>query len=181
MEKQSKIVPYPVFSNESTTEPVTLAQTKAHLYIDSANTDFDAYLSTTDNLIKRCRKYVERITGRSLVDKTVTVEIDYESDFTLPYILEGSTVSLTSASIKTGAGTYEAQTVNEDYELDGFRFISYIGIYRWKLVYVITANVPEDLKMDLLNEIARRFEHRGDREISETNQFDSYKDLEWLI
>lgn len=178
--KMSKLVSYS-FASESSTEPVTLTQTKAHLYIDTANTDFDAYLSTTDNLIKRVRQFIEEITGRALVDKTVTVYIDYESPFPLPFVLNGNTISLTSASIKTAVNTYEAKTINSDFEIDGGKFISMIGNYRWKLVYAITASVPEGLKMAILNEIASRFEHRGDREVVDTNLLiEPYKDLYWL-
>lgn len=177
--KMSRLISYS-FASESSTEPVTLTQTKAHLYIDSGNTDFDAYLSTTDNLIKRVRQYIEEITGRALVDKTVTIYVDYESPFPLPFVLSNSVV-LTSASIKTAINSYEAKTVNSDFEIDGGKFISMIGNYRWKLVYVITAVVPEGLKMAVLNEIARRFEHRGDREVSDTNQLiEPFKDLYWL-
>lgn len=169
------------FASESATEPVTLTQTKAHLYIDTANTDFDAFLSTTDNLIKRVRQYIEEITGRALVSKTVTFYVDYESPFPLPFVLPGNTISVTSASVKTAINSYEAKTVNSDYEIDGGKFVSMIGNYRWKLVYGITAVVPEGLKMAILNEIARRFDHRGDREVSDTNQLiEPYKDLYWL-
>lgn len=181
MEKQSKIVSYSFASEGS--EPVTLTQAKAHLYIDSSNTDFDAYLSTTDNLIKRCRQYVEEITGLALVDKTVTLYIDYESEFTLPFVFRGYTVAITSAHIKAGVNDYELQTINEDYELDGVRFISYIGNYRWKLVYTIVASVPDGLKMAILNEIAKRFEHRGDnvQVVDTTELINPYIQVEWLI
>ena len=176
--KQSKIVSY-VFSNESSTEPVSLTDTKAHLYIDSGNTDFDAYLSTTQNLIKLCREYVERITGRSLIDRTVTLYIDYESEFSIPF----NPTTLTSASIKTGINTYETKTVNSDYEFENGRFISSFGCQRWKLVYTVTAAVPYGLKLAVLNEIAKRFEHRGDEvQVLDTNDLIMpYKDLEWLV
>ena len=177
--KQSKIISY-VFSGESSTEPVSLTDTKAHLYIDSGNTDFDAYLSTTQNLIKLCREYIERITGRSLIDRTVTLYVQYESEFGIPF---GPTITLTSAAIWTSAGTYETKTVNSDYEFENGRFISYGGCQRWKLVYTIVAVVPHGLKMATLNEIAKRFEHRGDEvQVLDTNDLIiPYKDLEWLV
>lgn len=170
------------FSSESSTEPVTLAQTKAHLYIDSANTDFDAYLSTTDNLIKRVRQWIEETTNRSLIDRTVTFYVDYEEPFELPFTSRGDTVNITSASIKDDINSYEVQTANEDYEVDGRKFISYVGCQRWKIVYTVVVSVPEGLKMAVLNEIAKRFEQRGDREVSDTNLLiEPYKNLEWLV
>ena len=175
--KQSKLVGKPVFSSESATEPVTLTEAKTHLYIDTANTDFDAQLTA---LIIRVRQWVEEITALSLISRTVTIYVDYETPFNIPY---GPATTLTSASVKTSIGTYEAKTSNSDFELDNQEFKSYIGNYRWKIVFSVTAAVPGGLKDAVLNEIANRFENRGDavlvRNTDELVQ--PYKMLEWLV
>lgn len=178
--KQSKYISA-VFSNESATESVSVAEAKAHLYIDTANTDFDAILTV---LIKQCREYIEQITCVSLISRTVTFIVDYESNFTIPW---GPVTSFTSASVKTTVAVYEAQVSNEDYEIEGSRFFSYIGApLRFKLIYVAghtTSTIPHGLKLGLLNEIAKRFEHRGDNVIiQDTNELvQPYKLLEWLV
>lgn len=178
--KQSKYISA-VFSDESATEPVSLTEAKNHLYIDTANTDFDSYLTT---LIKQCREYIEQITAVSLISRTVTFLVDYESNFVIPW---GPVTSFTAASVKTAAATYDGQTLNEDYELEGGRFYSYTGTpLRYKLIYVAgytSATIPHGLKLGILNEIARRFEHRGDNIIiNDTNALvEPYKMLEWLM
>lgn len=177
--KQSKIVGKPVFTG-SITESISLADAKQHLYIESGNSDFDDLLT---DLIEQTREFCEQVTCLSLVSKTVTVIVDYESSFTIPY---GPVTSFTSASIKTYINTYDAQIIDDDFEIEAGRFISYVGNYRFKLVYVAgytSSTLPYGLKLAMLNEIARRFEHRGDQVIvSDTNELlTEYKDLEWLM
>lgn len=176
---QSKII-NKEFSSEGATECVSLAEAKAHLYIDSGNSDFDSLITS---LIPQVREYLEQLTALSLIDRTVTLWVDYESTFTIPF---GPVTSFTTASVKTGINTYEAQTVNDDYEIEAGRFISYVGNYRFKLVYeagYVSATIPSGLKLAFLNEIARRFEHRGDNVIiGDTNEIVTpYKLVEWLI
>jgi len=167
------------FASESATESVTLTEVKEHLYIDSGNSDFDTILTA---LIKESRHFIEEITALSLVSKTVTAYFDYSSEFTIPF---GPVTSFTSAATKTGINTYETKTVNEDYELIDQKFISYSGNYRMKLIYVAgytSATIPYGLKLAFLNEIARRFDNRGDGIVPRTNDLlDSYKMLEWLM
>lgn len=167
------------FSSESATESVSVLEAKAHLYIEAGNTDFDSLLTT---LIKQSREYIEQITALSLISRTVTAYFDYSNEFNIPF---GPVTSFTSAAIKTGINTYETKTVNEDYELIDQRFISYSGNYRMKLIYVsgyTSATIPAGLKLAFLNEIARRFDNRGDGGVPESNNLlDSYKMLEWLV
>ena len=176
---QSKII-NKEFSSEGTTECVSLAEAKAHLYIDSGNSDFDSLITS---LIPQVREYLENLTGLSLIDRTVTLWIDYESSFTIPY---GPVTTFSSASVKTFINTYDAQVINDDFEVEAGRFISYVGNYRFKLIYeagYTTATIPAGLKLGFLNEIARRFEHRGDNVIvGDTNEIVTpYKLVEWLI
>lgn len=178
--KESKLIGLPVFSGVSTSEPVSLSEIKEHLYIDSGNSDFDTILTT---LITECREYIEEITGLSLVTKTVTVIIDYECGFVIPY---GPVTTWTSASCKSGINTYDAVTNNEDYEVEAGRFISYTGNNRFKLIYeagYTSSTIPYGLKLGLLNEIARRFDNRGDGVIiKDTNELvNPYKVLDWVM
>jgi uncharacterized phiE125 gp8 family phage protein len=179
MEKQTQLIGVPVFSAEGATECVTLTEAKTHLYIDTGNTDFDTRLTA---LITEARQYIEAITGRSLISRTVTVYVSYESEFGLPY---GPLVSFTSASAKTDINEYETQILNEDYEVENGRFISYVGNWRFKLVYTAgysSSTIPGGFKLALLNEIAKRFEHRGDVQVYDTNDLVlPYKDVEWTV
>lgn len=176
--KETKILKK-IFSSEGITEILGLADVKEHLYIDSGNTDFNTILTA---LITEVRQYLEEVTGVSLIDRTVTLYIKYKSSFGLPY---GPVTNFDSASKKTGINEYEVLVNNDDYELLGDEFYYYPGFGVMKLIYDVghTENtLPAGLKLAWLNEIARRFEHRGDREVLDTNQLiEPYKNLEWLI
>jgi hypothetical protein len=175
---KSKIVGKPVFTITGS-ESLSLSEVKQHLYIESGNTDFDTLLTT---LITEVRDYIEQVTGLSLVEKTITIIIDYECGFGIPY---GPVTTFTSASCKSGINTYDAVTNNEDYEVEAGRFISYAGSNRFKLIYdagYTSSTIPEGLKLAFKNEVARRFDNRGDGQIPVSNDLlDSFKDLEWTI
>ena len=66
---ESRIIGKPTFT-ETGSECLTLADVKAHVYIDSGNTDFDARLTA---LITEVRQWIEEITATSLIVKTVEV------------------------------------------------------------------------------------------------------------
>jgi hypothetical protein len=168
------------FSSESATESISIAEVKEHLFIDSSNTTFDNDLT---RLIKQVREWVEETTCLSLIGRTVTVYINYFSPFTLPY---SPMVTFSTASIKTGIATYEDQVIDDEFEIEVGRFTSYVGGGRWKLIYTAgytTSTIPYGLKLAVLNEIAKRFEHRGDNVIvDDTNiLIQPYKLLEWLM
>lgn len=167
------------FSNESTTEAISLSEAKAHLYIDNGNTDFDSILT---DLIKQVRQFIEEMTAIGLVSRTVTLYIDYYDEFGLPW---GPVTSFTSAETKGGIASYDIIDANQDYEVENGRFISYIGDASFRLIYVAgytSATIPYGLKMAFLNEVARRFDNRGDGGVPETNNLlDSYKNLEWVM
>ena len=180
--KESRIVSKD-FTSVGSVEILDLADIKEHLYIDSGNTSFDSRLN---NLNTEVREYLEQITGRSLIDKTVTVLMLYNSSFNLPF---PPLVSFDSASLKTNINEYEVLTLNEDYEVEMARFRSFIGDGQFKLIYDVgyTANtLPAGLKLAWLNEIAKRFEHRGEEVelLGQTHLNDlvnNNKDLEWVM
>lgn len=167
------------FSSESSTESVSLTEAKAHLYIDNGNTDFDTILT---DLIKQTRQFIEGITATGLISRTVTLYMDYYDEFNLPW---GPVTSFTSAEYKTGIGEYETAIANDEYEVENGRFISYVGEATFKIIYVAgytSATIPYGLKLAFLNEIARRFDNRGDGGVPETNNLlDSYKMLDWVM
>lgn len=167
------------FSSESSTEAVTLAEVKAHLYIDNGNTDFDTILTS---LTKQVRRFIEDTTAVGLITRTIILYIDYYDEFNLPW---GPVTSFTSAEYKTGIGEYETAIANDEYEVENGRFISYVGEASFKNTYVggfTSATIPDGLKLAFLNEIARRFDNRGDGGVPETNiLLDSYKMLDWVM
>lgn len=168
------------FSSEGGTEILDISEVKDHLYIDSANTDFDTVLTS---LTGQVRQYLEEITALSLIDRTVTIIVDYQASFNLPF---APLVSFDSASRKVGINEYEVLVDNDDYEVEFGRFRYYSGSGQLKIIYDAgyDANtLPYGLKMAWLNEIARRFAHRGDQVIigSTNDLIEPYKMLEWLM
>lgn len=176
--KESKLIDKQ-FSSEGIVEILELADVKEHLYIDLLNTDFDDRLT---DLIAETRQYLEEITGLSLIDRVVTIWIYYNSPFGIPF---GPVTTFDSASKKTAINEYELLVDNDDYEIEGNEFVFHAGFGKIKLIYEAghtELTLPAGLKLAWLNEIAKRFEHRGDREISDTNDLvKPYKQLEWLI
>lgn len=175
---ESRIIGKPTFT-ETGTECLTLSDVKAHIYIDSGNTDFDARLTA---LITEVRQWIEEITATSLIEKTVNVIIDYETSFSIPF---PPVTTFTSAARKVDIAGYESETDGEDFEVEAGRFISYTGAWRYRLVYeagYTSATLPAGLKLAWLNEIARRFEHRGDQSVPDANDLlQPYIDLAWTV
>lgn len=143
-------------------ELVTLLEVKAHLFIEADNTDYDTYLNA---LIPQCRVAIEKFTGISLVEKSVTAVIKNElGGQELPY----GPVDEVTAFVDQDGETVE--TAN--YDLDGvlFKTLRTTGDY-YKITYtagtneLIESGTPDYLtacKLAVLHEIAYRFEHRGD-------------------
>lgn len=153
------------FDETGAVEVLTLTQLKAHLQITYA--DDDTYLT---DLIKACRQAVERYCNISMVAKTITLLADLYCETEIPY---GPIASLTSASLKTATGTYAAQVVNTDFELDGiangFQIFRPFISGRWKLVYVAgyTSTVTiQDLILDLKRICGYCYEHKGDEALT---------------
>lgn len=175
----------------SPTEPVTLAQVKSHLIITV--TDDDTMLTA---LITSCRKAIEEYCAISIVVKTVTLIADLCKEWELPYgpVTGIQGVSTRTGSEGSGPGTYATQT--SGWTTDGNEFVSFIpsgvggfnpgtpftGYFQWgpyvsergypctryKIIYTSGySTVPEPLKLAILNEIAFRYERRG-----ETGEFD---------
>lgn len=157
---------------ESITEPVTLAQVKAWLIIDTVNTDDDALLT---GLITEVRQAIEKKTKRSLVKRTIVVTVDLVREFKLPHGPIRSIDEVTFRRGTNGDGTPDNETLTiEDYTIDGedFKLIRSGRCGRHKITYTAGYGtdeeinydnpIPADLLLAIKSEIAYRYEHRGD-------------------
>lgn len=187
-------------------EPVSLAEAKAHCYI--THSEDDDYLGNF--LILACRSAVENYCQISLVEKTVTASLKIENNirlsdpsgyldsrdndniFELPY---GPVKEIASATMKSSNGCLIPMVENQDYLLSGNLYKSMIINSTGDIVLVYKTGyanmIPHDLKLAILNEIAFRYELRGDK----TNRYaqqnvgacesaaflaDKYRRLAWL-
>jgi len=152
---------------------------KPHLAI--THTDDDTYLT---DLVKQVREATERFCGISIGSQTRKWVYDFDvCEWNIPY---GPVISITSVVRRTGAGTTETLTANEGYELQG-EHNKTMTVYsggRCTITYVTGyTTLPDGLKRGMLEEIAFRYEHRGDTNpgLSEGAQsyLIRYKDFNW--
>lgn len=146
----NRIVSVEVVEDDDITEPVTLAELKAHIRVTF--TDDDDYITM---LINAARLAIERFTGLSLVAKTITAIIDNgEGNLELPY------------------GPVTDDPVVLDSEGDTVESTVGGAIFKWlKTPYNMGLNVsyaagyeavPGDLKLAIMHEAAYQYENRGD-------------------
>jgi|GEM_PF-1099546 len=161
------------------TEPISLAEAKAHCYVDG--TDDDALISF---LITACRQAVENYCHISIVEKTITATIEISNCFTTRYIgpilnptnagmvyneVElpfGPVKSFTKITSISSNGVANDQVEGDDYFLKGtlYKTLCLQSVYDTNILVYTTGyvNLPSDLKLAILNEIAFRLEKRGD-------------------
>lgn len=73
---------YRILTTPAITEPVTLAEAKAHLQLDTDFTDDDAYITS---VISAGRDHIEKQTGRLIAEANVELYLDdFEQEITLP-------------------------------------------------------------------------------------------------
>jgi uncharacterized phiE125 gp8 family phage protein len=158
------------------TEPVTLAETKAHCRVDF--TDDDALLTS---LITAARMVIEDYCHISLVPKVVTLGIEAQeslqsiyaqpyqvrqnfNDFELPYGPVSSVDVVTT--VDSDGITVEALALNSDYFVYGtdFKTIKILNNFTNNtIVYRVGyGTLPGPLRLAILNEILYRYENRGD-------------------
>lgn len=138
-----------VFSAESATEPVTLAEAKKFMHIGFIEDD-----DHITELIKAAREWVEKLTGVSLIARTITCTIQVVHSLELPY---GPVTS-------TRDGFLEANTDIAADNLTEGQFPRVTGLNgRYKVSYTAGYNpVPKLLKMAVLNKIISMYENRGE-------------------
>jgi uncharacterized phiE125 gp8 family phage protein len=163
---------------ESITEPVTLAEVKAWLIIDTVNTDDDALLT---RLITEVRQTIEKKTKLSLVERVIVVTVDLVREFKLPYgpIRDIDEVVFRKGTNADGTPDNETMTI-EDYTTDGedFKVLKSGRCGRHKISYTTGFGededeeidydnpLPDDLKKGILCQIAFAYENRGDSNAS---------------
>lgn len=169
----------------SPTEPVTLTEVKAHLIITS--TDDDTLLTA---LITQCRKAIEEYCAISIVSKTITMTADLCKEWELPYgpVTGIQSVQTRTGGEGSGPGVYATQ--ESGWTTDGEEFLTFApttagtfnpgapftGHFQWgpyaspygstfmryKIVYTAGySTVPQALNLAIMNEIAFRYELRG--------------------
>jgi len=145
----------------ATGAPIILDDVKAHLNITF--TDDDTLLNL---LVNQCIDSIEQYCICSILTKTVTIQMDMVNEFELPY---GPVTGFTSSSLKSAINTYTILTANKDYEVDTTlqfaRYVPYSCQYPSRIKIIYTAGyttLPTSLKLAVLNEIAFRYENRGD-------------------
>lgn len=149
----NRLIDISIDEDEDVTEPLTLGQVKDHLNITF--TDNDAYL---ERLIKHCRAAVEKYTGLSIVEKSITIHLDnYEGGYQLPYGPIFGTPYVTDKDLEEITSPVFA----------GSRFQYIVSPASGNIIVSYSAgydgNVPNDLKLAILEEIAYRNENRGDQ------------------
>lgn len=167
---------YSIDLSAGTGTPITTATAKAFLRVTFSDDD-----TIIASLITQAIQAIEKYCAISIYTRTVTLVGDIYHEFELPY---GPVTTFTSAALKSGT-TYDAITT-PNVDTDGV-FARYIPgtAGRIKMVYVAGAYTPDSLVLACLNEIAFRYENRGDDnkiDISPAARVlaDPYRRLEWV-
>ena len=130
-------------------EPVLLVDTKRFLRISGTAEDVDI-----QNLIKAAREWVERMTGLSLIERTVTCTIQVNEFVELPY------GPITSTVTKMGDNTVAYAVTAKPFpmfNLPGEYNVSYSAGYT-------AINIPESLKFAIICRVGATYENRGDKD-----------------
>lgn len=139
--------------------PDWLTELKTHLAADTSHG------TELTNLLKDCIRVVENFCNISIVETRITLLADLFEEVELPY---GPVVGLLSVKTRgdsEGSGIPEYDTMEEGWGIEGEDFLNFIGGLeaRYKLIYTAGYSViPEDLKLAVFNEVAYRFENKGD-------------------
>ncbi len=137
------------------TEPITLVEAKDQLRVDFP--DDDAIIT---RMITQCRRAIENYCAVSLVSKQITCTVDLITGVELPYgPVVGSIVSFVDKDGNVIDPTF--------YKVSGtsFKRITPIDFNFWDATLVYNVGYPivdEDLKLAILNELAFRYENRGE-------------------
>jgi uncharacterized phiE125 gp8 family phage protein len=143
-------------TEDSAEEPVTLEEVKAHIVVDHT---LDDTLLTA--LITQCRKSIENYCSISMVQKTIALISDWNHDGNLP---AGPVVEISEVKFRADVRSdYSTLVADQDFFLEGNYFTSNLQ-GRHKITYTAgPESIEDDLKLALLNEIAYRYESRGDQ------------------
>lgn len=140
-------------------EPVSLTDAKKWMRIDYTEDD-----TLIQNLLKTARIHIEKLTGLSLVNRLLKVNLDTTGSVPnvwmvdLPY---GPVVCVDEVKMKVGINQYDSLTKNEDYEVIGGKLWLYAqGNYnvQYQGGY---GTLPQDLATDILTLVTWSYENRG--------------------
>jgi hypothetical protein len=145
---------------DAVVEPVSLTDAKNWLRITNYDTD-DVLIN---DLLNAARVHIEKLTGCSLVNKQVRINVELTPQSQGFWIIDvpyGPLGCVDEVKVKTGMNTYDVLTKNDEYEVIGGKIWLYSpGIYVIK--YQCGYNsIPEDLATDILTLVAWSYENRG--------------------
>jgi len=159
-------------------EPITLAEAKMHLAIDTSPATAHPDDDLVESMIKAARRWCENFQNRAYITQTLDLYLDRfpsKSEIRLP---KPPLQSVTSLQYKDTAGTlqtfdsayYIVDTVSEPGRIVLAYGQSWPSTYdeiqavqiRFVCGYGLAAAVPEDIKHAILLKIADLYEHRGD-------------------
>lgn len=148
---------------EAAVEPITLAEAKAFLGIDTAVTTHDTKLIAG---IIAARKKIELLSGRSMVSRTLKLTLDeYTGKFIdLPY---PPITSISSIKTYDSVGTATTLTSGTDYNLIMNRLMITGTGSPVEIVYTTTANAEEYFKLAIKKQMV--YDYRNQYE---ENKFD---------
>ena len=153
-------------------EPIDLTTAKKWLKVTFTDDD-----SVITSLITVCRQTIEDYCSISLRGKTINYIVDLAPannrsciEFELPYgpaiITDGD---LSGIIVKrhdnNGSNSFQPIVLDTDYTIDGLEFYKFKTLIPGRYSFQYDAGysvVPEKLKSAILNEIAHRYENRGD-------------------
>jgi len=145
---------------DAVVEPVSLTDAKNWMRITNYDTD-DVLIG---DLLSAARVHIERLTGCSLVNKSVRINVELTPQSQGFWILDvpyGPLGCVDEVKMKSGMNTYDILTKNDDYEVIGGKIWLYSpGIYVIKYQCGFST-LPEDLATDILTLTAWSYENRG--------------------
>lgn len=143
-------------SEEDITEPVSVSEIKSYLRIDL--TDDDVLLGI---LIKSARKSCEAFTNVSFIERTVVAEVmNMLGGQPLPYGPIGEI-----SSFKNCNGE---EVSTDNYKIEGLDFKMVKTYFDGPITVTYAAGyaeLPEDLKLAVMCQVAWLYEHRGDEQM----------------
>lgn len=145
---------------DAVVEPVSLTDAKNWLRITNYDTD-DVLIG---DLLSAARVHIEKLTGCSLVNKQVRINVELTPQSQGFWIIDvpyGPLGCVDEVKVKTGMNTYDVLTKNDEYEVIGGKIWLYSpGIYVIKYQCGFST-LPEDLATDILTLTAWSYENRG--------------------
>lgn len=135
-----------ITDSPSATEPVSLSEAKAYMHIG-----FDDDNDLITSLITGAREWVEKLTGTSLISRSVTCEVQVANNMELPF---GPVVGDVTTTVVEGDSLYNISTG---------QFKSIKGYGRYNVNYMAGySTVPEMLKLAIKARVLDTYENRGE-------------------